>query len=62
VNGKQFEVNYFYLTPAYRNTLSHAGVLASGVYVRIYYHNGEILRVDIRKRSTHKDSLNLPRS
>jgi hypothetical protein len=49
VNGKQFEVNYFYLTPAYRNTLAHGGVLASGVYARIYYHNGEILRVDIRK-------------
>ena len=40
VNGKQFEVNYFYLTPAYRNTVAHGGVLASGVYARIYYHNG----------------------
>jgi hypothetical protein len=49
VNGKQFEMNYFYLTPAYRDTLAHGGVLASGVYARIYYHNGEILRVDIRK-------------
>jgi len=49
VNGKQFEVNYFYLTPAYRSTLAHGGVLEGGVYARIYYHNGEILRVDIRK-------------
>ena len=49
VNGKQFEVNYFYLTPAYRNTLAHGGVLNAGVYTRIFYHNGEILRVDIRK-------------
>jgi hypothetical protein len=49
VNGKQFEVNYFYVTPAYRNTLAYGGVLGSGVYARIYYHNGEILRVDIRK-------------
>jgi hypothetical protein len=49
VNGKQFEVNYFYVTPAYRNTLAHRGVLGSGVYARIYYYNGEILRVDIRK-------------
>ena len=48
VNGKQFEVNYFHLTPAYRNTLAHSGVLNSGVYARIYYHNDEILRVDIR--------------
>jgi hypothetical protein len=49
VNGKQFEVNYFYLTPAYRNTLAHGGVLNSGVNARLYYYNGEILRVDIRK-------------
>jgi hypothetical protein len=49
VNGKQFEVNYFYVTPAYRKTLAHGGVLGGGTYVRIYYHNGEILRVDIRK-------------
>jgi hypothetical protein len=49
VNGKQFEVNYFYVTPAYRNTIAHGGVLGSGVYARLYYHNGEILRVDIRK-------------
>ena len=49
VNGKQFEVNYFYATPAYRNTIAHGGVLRSGVYARLYYHNGEILRVDIRK-------------
>jgi hypothetical protein len=49
VNGKQFEVNYFYATPAYLKTLAHGGVLGSGVYARIYYYNGEILRVDIRK-------------
>ena len=49
VNGVQFEVNYFYATPAYRNTLAHGGVLGSGVYARIYYYNGEILRIDIRK-------------
>src|SRR2546422_3130946 len=49
VNGEQFEVNYFYATPAYHNTLAHGGVLGSGVYARIYYYNGEILRIDIRK-------------
>jgi hypothetical protein len=45
VNGKQFEVNYFYVTSAYRSTLAHGGVLNSGVYARLYYYNGEILRV-----------------
>ena len=49
LNGEQFEVNYFLATPAYRNTLAHGGVLGAGVYARIYYYNGEILRVDIRK-------------
>jgi hypothetical protein len=49
VNGKEFEVNYFYATPAYNNTIAHKGVLNAGTYARIYYYNGEILRVDIRK-------------
>ena len=49
VNGQQFEVNYFYATPAYRNTVAHKGALNTGTYARIYYYNGEILRVDIRK-------------
>ena len=49
IDGKQFEVNYFYATPAYRNTLAHGGVLDAGVYARLYYYNGEVLRVDMRK-------------
>ena len=49
VNGKQFEVNYFYATPAYRKTLAHRGVLSAGTHARIYSYNGEILRIDIRK-------------
>ena len=49
VNGKQFEVNYFYATPAYHNTIAHKGVLNAGTYARIYYYDREILRVDIRK-------------
>ena len=50
VNGQQFEVNYFYATPAYRNTLAHKGALTAGTYARIYSYNGEILRIDIRKQ------------
>jgi hypothetical protein len=49
VNGKEFEVNYFYATPAYHNTIAHKGALNAGTYARIYYYDGEILRVDIRK-------------
>jgi hypothetical protein len=49
VNGAPFEVNYFLVTPAYRDTIAHGGVLKNGVYTRIYHHDGQILRVDIRK-------------
>jgi hypothetical protein len=49
VNGRQFEVNYFYATPAYNKTLAHGGALSAGTYARIYYFDGEILRVDLRK-------------
>jgi hypothetical protein len=49
VNGAQFEGNYFLVTPAYRDTIAHGGVLKNGVYTRIYHHDGQILRVDIRK-------------
>ena len=49
VNGTQFEVNYFLATPAYCKTLAHGGVLSAGTDARIYYYNGEIVRVDVRK-------------
>jgi hypothetical protein len=49
LNGAQFEGNYFLVTPAYRDTIAHGGVLKNGVYTRIYHHDGQILRVDIRK-------------
>ena len=49
VNGRQFEVNYFLATPAYNKTLAHSGALAAGTYSRIYYFDGEILRIDIRR-------------
>ena len=49
VGEQQFEVNYFYATPAYHNTIAHKGALSAGTYARIYYYDGEILRVEIRK-------------
>jgi len=49
VNGKEFVVDYFYATPAYHNTIAHKGILNVGTYARIYYSDGEILRVDVRK-------------
>ena len=49
VNGQEFELNYFYATPAYHNTIAHKGVLNAGTYARIFYYDREILRVDTRK-------------
>ena len=49
VSGTQFEVNYFLATPAYHKTLAHSGALSGGTYARIYYFDGEILRVDLQK-------------
>jgi hypothetical protein len=50
VGGKPFEVNYFYATPAYRQTIAHGGELRPGAYARLSHVDGEILRVEIRKQ------------
>ena len=50
VDGKPFEVNYFYATPAYRETIAHGGALRAGVYTRLSYVDGAIVRVEIRKQ------------
>jgi hypothetical protein len=49
VGGRQLEVNYFYATPAYRDTIAHGGVLRAGAYVRLCHIDGAILRVDLRR-------------
>src|SRR6266446_6320721 len=48
VDGRQFEVNYFHATPAYRQTIAHGGALQAGRYVRLSHVDGEIVRVEIR--------------
>ena len=50
VDGKSFEVNYFYATPAYRQTIAHGGALQPGTYTRLSHVDGEIVRVEIRKQ------------
>jgi len=50
VGGKTFEVNFFYATPGYRQTISHGGVLRAGAYARLGYVGEDIVRVEIRKR------------
>ena len=57
VDGREFEVNYFYATPAYRDTIAHGGVLRAGAYVRICQVGGAIVRVDLRRdRPLNKSS------
>jgi hypothetical protein len=51
VGGKAFEVNYFYATPAYQQTIAHGGALSAGTYARLGHVNGEIVRVEVRKRT-----------
>lgn len=50
IGDKEFEVNYFYATPGYHITVAHGGVLKSGAYARLTYHDGVILKVEIRKK------------
>ncbi len=51
VDGKRFEIDYFVLTRAYRQTIAHGGVLKDGQYAKIYYYDGQILRIDIPKNN-----------
>jgi hypothetical protein len=49
VGGQTFEVNYFLVTPGYKQTISHGGALREGVFARLHYYDGVILKVEIRK-------------
>ena len=49
VNGREFVVNYFYATPAYRDTIAKGGVLRPGAYVRLCHVDGAIVRVEVGK-------------
>ena len=50
VGDKPFEVNYFYATPAYRQTIAHGGALQAGTYARLSHVDGQIVRLEIRKQ------------
>ncbi|MBC5766527.1 hypothetical protein [Ramlibacter albus] len=48
IGGTKLVVNYFYATPAYRDTIAHGGVLRAGTYARVCHVDGAIVRVDVR--------------
>ena len=52
VGGQPFEVNYFLVTPGYRQTIAHDGVLREGVFARLHYYSGVILKVEIGNPKT----------
>lgn len=52
VDDYAFEVNYFIVTPGYKQTISHGGVLREGVFARLHHHNGVILKVEIGTKET----------
>ena len=47
VGTKSFTINYFTMTHAYNQTISHGGCLRDGVNVRIFYSGNKILRIDV---------------
>ena len=51
VGGHRFEVNYFHVTPGYKQTISHGGALRVGVYARLHFYEDMILKVEVRSQS-----------
>ncbi len=48
IAGKKIEINFYTITPGYRNTIANGGVLADGVEARVRYVNDVILSVEIK--------------
>jgi len=40
-------VNYFLVTPGYKQTISHGGMLREGVFARLHHYDGIILKLEI---------------
>jgi hypothetical protein len=51
VGGRAFEVNYYLATPGYKQTIAHGGALREGVYARLHYEGGVILKVEVKQPS-----------
>ncbi len=48
VGGREIEINFFgEIGPGYRQTIAHGGVLQDGRRVRLFVHEGKVLRVDV---------------
>lgn len=47
VGGMPFEINQYDAAPGYHRSITHGGRLTAGSIVRIWYHEGVILRLDV---------------
>jgi hypothetical protein len=48
VGDRQFEIDYFRVTPGYRQIIAHGGALREGVYARLHHYDGVIVKVEVR--------------
>ena len=51
VNGVKFSYSDFHLSSGFNNTSSYGGAIAQGLYVRVYYIGGTIIRLETEPRS-----------
>ena len=49
VKGVRLIVDYFMLTPAYKQTIAYGGVLREGAKVRVWYYDSHVLRIDVQR-------------
>jgi len=48
VGNQSFDVDYFCVTPGYKQTIERGGALREGVYARVRHVNGVILKVEVK--------------
>jgi hypothetical protein len=48
VGNRQFEIDYFWVTPGYQQTIARGGALREGVYARLHHYDGVIIKVEVR--------------
>lgn len=49
INGIRLVINYFDVTPTYKQTIAHGGALREGIVARVWYYDGRILRLDVQQ-------------
>jgi len=50
IGGKTFELGNSLPTPGYKKTISNGGALLNGVYARLHYYKGVILKVEVKSQ------------